>query len=179
MSHIILVAGPARSGKSEWAETLAARSDRSVTYIATSRIDPTDAEWLARIERHRQRRLPDWTTLEVPMALAEAIDRASESDCLLVDSLGTWVANWIDRDEAIWNQAQETLLASLADGKADAILVAEEIGWGVIPAYPMGRTFRDRLGTLVRRIGAMADSVYLVVAGHVLELSALGMRLPD
>lgn len=113
------------------------------------------------------------------MALAEAIDRASESDCLLVDSLGTWVANWIDRDEAIWNQAQETLLASLADGKADAILVAEEIGWGVIPAYPMGRTFRDRLGTLVRRIGAMADSVYLVVAGHVLELSALGMRLPD
>ena len=61
---------------------------------------------------------------------------------------------------------------------ADVILVGEETGWGVVPAYPAGRLFRDRLGTLVRQIGAIADNVYLVTGGYALELSVLGTPLP-
>jgi adenosylcobinamide kinase / adenosylcobinamide-phosphate guanylyltransferase len=61
---------------------------------------------------------------------------------------------------------------------ADMIFVGEETGWGVVPAYPIGRTFRDRLGSLVRKLGAISHAVYLVTGGHVLNLSVLGSPLP-
>ncbi|MDF5732012.1 MAG: bifunctional adenosylcobinamide kinase/adenosylcobinamide-phosphate guanylyltransferase, partial [Rhizonema sp. PD38] len=60
MSQVILVTGPARSGKSEWAETLAVRSQKSVIYVATATLDPTDTEWQQRIQQHQQRRSQDW-----------------------------------------------------------------------------------------------------------------------
>ncbi|NES71228.1 MAG: bifunctional adenosylcobinamide kinase/adenosylcobinamide-phosphate guanylyltransferase, partial [Okeania sp. SIO2D1] len=59
---IILVTGPARSGKSEWAENLAMSSHKQVIYIATSQVDGQDIEWQTRIEQHQNRRPPDWTT---------------------------------------------------------------------------------------------------------------------
>lgn len=178
-NRMILVTGPARSGKSEWAENLAIASGKLVFYVATALVDPSDREWQARIEQHQQRRPPSWTTLQVPIELAATIQNASESECLLVDSLGTWVANLLDRDESDWSKTQQDLLASLQQSKADLILVAEETGWGVVPAYPLGRKFRDRLGMLVRLIGAIANPVYLVTGGHILNLSNLGTPLPS
>ena len=62
---------------------------------------------------------------------------------------------------------------------ADLVFVAEETGWGVIPAYPLGRLFRDRLGSLIRQLGAICQPVYLVTGGHVLNLSVLGTPLPS
>lgn len=179
MGKVILVTGPARSGKSEWAETLAIQSGKSVIYVATAQVDSTDSEWLVRIEQHRCRRPKDWVTLEVPhFTLVETIKTAPLSSCLLVDSLGTWVANLLEQDETIWEETVQNLLLSLAQVAGDVILVAEETGWGVVPAYPTGRMFRDRLGNLVRRLGAIAYPIYLVTGGHVLNLSALGSPLP-
>jgi adenosylcobinamide kinase/adenosylcobinamide-phosphate guanylyltransferase len=97
----------------------------------------------------------------------------------LVDSLGTWVANLLDLDDDTWERTLQNLLEILQLCAADVILVAEETGWGVVPAYPSGRTFRDRLGMLVRRIGAIANPVYLVTCGRVLNLSHLGIPLPE
>ena len=71
------------------------------------------------------------------------------------------------------------LLERLRSSLAHVILVAEETGWGVVPAYPSGRLFRDRLGMLSRQIGSISDTVYLVTGGHVLNLSELGRKLPD
>jgi len=71
------------------------------------------------------------------------------------------------------------LLAGLQYRSSQVIFVAEETGWGVVPAYQLGRTFRDRLGGLVRRLGAVADTVYLITGGHVLNLSQLGHPLPQ
>lgn len=176
-NRVILITGPARSGKSEWAETLALRSSKSVIYLATAQVDPKDLEWQARIEKHQQRRPVDWTTLQVPVAIAKIIQETPSTSCLLVDSLGTWLANLLEQDETLWQQTMQALLDSLAQAKSEVILVAEETGWGVVPAYPLGRTFRDRLGTLVRRVGAIADSVYLVTGGYVLNLSQLGFPL--
>jgi adenosylcobinamide kinase/adenosylcobinamide-phosphate guanylyltransferase len=177
-SQLILVTGPARSGKSEWAETLALRSEKSVIYIATSRIDPADAEWQTRIQQHQNRRPSNWTTQEVPVKLSEAIATHSHSDsCLLIDSLGTWVANLLDADEAEWQKQQQILLETLSQAQGDAILVGEETGWGVVPSFPVGRQFRDRLGSLTRFLGAIANPVYLVTGGHVLNLSLLGSPL--
>jgi adenosylcobinamide kinase / adenosylcobinamide-phosphate guanylyltransferase len=175
--QLILVTGAARSGKSEWAETLAAQSCKDVTYIATATIDPTDSEWQARIQHHQQRRPATWQTESATEDLASQIDRAKSLDCLLVDSLGTWVANFLDRSDAEWGDLTQELLGVLPTSLATIILVAEETGWGVVPAYPSGRLFRDRLGLLTRQIGSIANPVYLVTGGHVLNLSQLGHKL--
>ncbi|MBK1720396.1 bifunctional adenosylcobinamide kinase/adenosylcobinamide-phosphate guanylyltransferase [Thiocystis violacea] len=172
----ILVCGPARSGKSEWAERLARDSGRAVVYVATAREDPDDADWSARIQAHRVRRPPDWMTLCAPTELESAIEAHSTSDrCLLVDSLGTWVANLIELSEEDWSSRVEGLLDALERTSALVILVAEETGWGVIPAYPVGRLFRDRLGALARRLGPRCSAAYLVSGGHALDLSRLGV----
>ena len=176
--QLILVTGPARSGKSEWAETLAAGSGKQVIYVATGRVDETDLDWLRRLEQHRNRRLAHWKTLEVPIELSAVVRSALESECLLIDSLGTWTANLLEQEATVWATTQQDLLACLKSAAADVILVGEETGWGVVPAYPAGRLFRDRLGTLVRHIGAIADTVYLATGGYALNLTALGTPLP-
>lgn len=178
LPHLCLVTGPARSGKSEWAETLAMQSGKAVTYVATAQTDPNDLEWQARIERHRDRRPATWHTIAEPVELTAVIQQAQPDQCLLVDSLGTWLANLLEQDETAWEQTQQTFLESLQATQSQIVLVAEETGWGVVPAYPIGRTFRDRLGTLVRHIGAIADIVYLVTGGYVLNLTDLGSPLP-
>jgi adenosylcobinamide kinase/adenosylcobinamide-phosphate guanylyltransferase len=179
MERLILVTGPARSGKSEWAETLAIASGKLVVYTATAQIDPSDLEWQARITQHQRRRPASWKLLEVPIDLAKTIREAIAGECLLVDSLGTWVANLLAVDRDAWENTVQELLASLLQASAETILVAEETGWGVVPAYESGRLFRDRLGSLVRQVGAIANPVYLVTGGHVLNLSQLGSPLPS
>lgn len=178
MKQIVVVTGPTRSGKSEWAETLAHQIGKAVIYVATSAVDPTDQDWQRRVDRHRQRRPASWQLWEVPHALAAALLAGEATDCLLVDSLGTWLANGLDQGEAQWQQTVEALITSLAHTPATVILVAEETGWGVVPAYPAGRQFRDRLGEVTRRIGSIADAVYLVVAGYAVDLRHLGTAVP-
>ncbi|MEA5465107.1 bifunctional adenosylcobinamide kinase/adenosylcobinamide-phosphate guanylyltransferase [Leptothoe sp. PORK10 BA2] len=178
MPQLILVTGPARSGKSEWAEHWAKQTQKSVVYIATSTVLADDAEWQQRIELHRQRRPMDWHIQEVPHDLVEVIQTADVNSCLLVDSLGTWLANHLELDEASWQSYVEQLIGALTPPPCDVILVGEETGWGVVPAYPLGRTFRDRLGALSRQIGAISTQVYLVTGGYVLNLKQLGTPLP-
>ncbi|MEH2413027.1 bifunctional adenosylcobinamide kinase/adenosylcobinamide-phosphate guanylyltransferase [Nostoc sp.] len=179
MGKIILVTGPARSGKSEWAETLAMQSGKAVVYVATATDNPDDQEWHQRILQHQQRRPQDWVTLSVPVELSATLADAKPYTCLLVDSLGTWVANLLEQDESSWENILAELLETVDLVAADLMFVAEEAGWGVIPAYPLGRTFRDRLGSLVRQLSALSETVYLVTGGHVLNLSVLGSLLPN
>jgi adenosylcobinamide kinase / adenosylcobinamide-phosphate guanylyltransferase len=175
--QLILVTGAARCGKSEWAESLAIESGKAVTYIATATVDPTDTEWQARIDRHQQRRPATWQTIATVEDLARQIDRAAPTQCLLIDSLGTWVANLLDRPDVEWETLTQELLVVLPTSLATIVMVAEETGWGVVPAYPSGRLFRDRLGMLTRQIGSISSTVYLVTGGHVLNLSQLGRKL--
>lgn len=176
---IVLITGPSRSGKSEWAETLAAQitadNSQPVIYIATAKTNPLDAEWQARIEQHRQRRPETWLCEEVPVDLAGAIlQTRAEVPCLLVDSLGTWLANLIEQDDDTWTKTQQRLISALVSTTAHVVLVAEETGWGVVPAYELGRRFRDRLGSLSRSIGEISTDTYLVTSGYALNLSQLG-----
>lgn len=179
MNKIILVTGPARSGKSEWAEILAMQSQKVVVYVATAMRNSSDQEWELRIQQHQQRRPPNWVTLEVPCELSATIAEVKPNTCVLIDSLGTWVANLLELDELDWQRTMQELLANVQLIAAEVIFVAEETGWGVVPAYPMGRTFRDRLGSLVRQLGVISSPVYLVTGGHVLNLSVLGSPLPS
>ncbi|MEM8721612.1 MAG: bifunctional adenosylcobinamide kinase/adenosylcobinamide-phosphate guanylyltransferase [Cyanobacteria bacterium P01_G01_bin.39] len=176
-AKIILVTGPSSSGKSELAEALAARSSQKVIYIATAQVDPTDHEWQAKIAKHILRRPPSWQTVSASKELSTYLDQASVSECLLIDSLGTWIANFMESNQAQWQQICDRLLTSLVNTSASVILVSEETGWGVVPAYPLGRLFRDRLGKLSRQISSLADVTYLVAGGHVINLSLWGEPL--
>jgi adenosylcobinamide kinase/adenosylcobinamide-phosphate guanylyltransferase len=178
---IILITGPSRSGKSEWAEQLAAqqaeRNCQQVVYVATAQMSTDDAEWRSRIKQHQIRRPSNWLVEEVPIALAEAIllDRSdTETSCLLVDSLGSWLANLIEQDDDSWEALQQSLVTALVQTDTDVILVAEETGWGVVPAYELGRRFRDRLGTLSRVVGQISTDVYLVASGYAINIKQLG-----
>lgn len=177
LGTVILVTGPARSGKSEWAETLAQQTQKLVVYVATALVDPTDREWVERIERHQERRPAQWQMREVSEDLNSCLEKGEKGECFLVDSLGTWLANCLDLEDEAWLLVEQRFLAEVLKTQADLILVAEETGWGVVPAYPLGRRFRDRLGNLVRRLGAIADRVYLVTGGYVLNLTELGTPL--
>ena len=175
---IILVTGASRSGKSEFAEILAQQNKKKIVYIATAKIDDRDPEWQARIARHQQRRPPTWQTANIFNAeLSTYIVKTDASQCLLIDSIGTWIANFLDLEAEQWSEITSNFLASLQASAADIVLVSEETGWGVVPAYPLGRLFRDRLGHLSRQIANLADTTYLVAGGHVLNLSVLGEPL--
>jgi adenosylcobinamide kinase/adenosylcobinamide-phosphate guanylyltransferase len=175
MTHrIILVTGPTRSGKSEWAEHLAHGCDYPVTYLATSTAATDDEEWQQRIKDHRLRRPPQWQTLEVGADLARTIALTLPGNCLLVDSLGSWLTTVLTQDSPRWEYTVDELLDTLKLTPNPVILVSEETGWGIVPAYATGRLFRDRLGTLTRQIGAMADVVYLVTSGYAINLKQVG-----
>jgi adenosylcobinamide kinase / adenosylcobinamide-phosphate guanylyltransferase len=174
LGQIILVTGPTRSGKSDWAEQLATQTQKPILYIATAQTNPDDVEWQARIQAHRDRRPPHWTLQEVPQDLTTALAQAPHHGCILIDSLGTWVANTLEQSETEWQSTQTEFLNVLQACHCSMIFVAEEVGWGVVPAYRTGRLFCDRLGTLVRQIGILADQVYLVVAGYAIDIKQLG-----
>jgi len=112
--------------------------------------------------------------IEVPVQLAQAVTQYDQTHCLLIDSLGTWLANLIEQDAGEWQIVQENFIVALTSTAADVVVVAEETGWGVVPAYALGRLFRDRLGSLSRAVGAIANDVYLVTSGYAINLSSLG-----
>ena len=188
MGRITLITGGARSGKSRFAETLAARS-AGVCYVATA--EALDEEMARRIAQHRARRPPAWPTLEAPLDLLTALDGIGHADTVLVDCLSLWSSNRLlalgDDTAPGWWPAVAALEATLtAELRAvlalarrrewDLLLVTNETGFGVVPASPLGRAFRDLLGRLGQRVAAEADDVYLVVAGLAVELKALSAR---
>ena len=67
--NLSLILGGVRSGKSEFAESLARDLNRPTLYVATGQ--PTDAEMEERIRRHRERRPAHWSTLEEPSTLPQ------------------------------------------------------------------------------------------------------------
>lgn len=164
---ITLVLGGARSGKSALAERLVLAHPGALLYVATGRADG-DADMAARIERHRRRRDPRFTTVETD-DLARSLDDAPPLP-MLVDALGTWVAARPDLvDEQEIDELCRALTARAARG-APTVVVSDEVGLGVHPETAVGRHFRDVLGTVNQRVAEVADDAMLVVAGRVLRL---------
>ncbi len=165
-----LITGPARSGKSRWAEQRASASGRVVHYLATGPELPDDAAWQQRLALHRRRRPAAWCCQEVGFALAPALGRLQPGDLALVDSLGTWVSWGLDLDRHAWDAHEQALIEAVEACPAWLLLVSEQTGWGVVPATAIGGLFRDRLGRLEDRIGHHCQHLWLVVAGRALDL---------
>jgi adenosylcobinamide kinase/adenosylcobinamide-phosphate guanylyltransferase len=177
---LTVVTGPVRAGKSTFALQLARESEREPIYIATAAIDPGDPEMTVRVARHRAER-GAMRTIESNEAhgprLCEVLFRLTAADVAIVDSLGTWLSSYVIRDDEDLDARAAELLAALAATPAEVIVVAEETGWGVVPAYPLGRLFRDALGRLTATLAGRADCAYLIVAGFAVDLRAAGRRV--
>jgi adenosylcobinamide kinase / adenosylcobinamide-phosphate guanylyltransferase len=165
VANLTLVLGGARSGKSRYAESVIAALpppwQPPWTYLATA--EAGDAEMAARIAVHRARRGSQWRTVEAPRDLAAALKSCGTAP-VLVDCLTLWLSNLMlaDADIDVEIARLETALAST---DAPAVLVANEVGSGIVPDNALGRRFRDLQGILNQRLAARADRVVLVVAG--------------
>jgi adenosylcobinamide kinase / adenosylcobinamide-phosphate guanylyltransferase len=189
---LVFVTGPVRSGKSAFGVRLATESGLEVTYVATASRDPDDAEWRARLERHMRDRPKEWRTVETAALSLDgqlALFRdASAGACLLVDALGTWLASRIDAniellnvDYGVLSERLDGEAAALSDAMlaspAQVIVVGEQVGWDVVPTLPSARLFRDSMGRMGQRVARRADRIYLVVAGHAIDLRAVGTSI--
>lgn len=169
----VLVLGGARSGKSAYAERRLAGAG-NVTYVATAPPRPGDEEWAARIAAHATRRPASWRTVETG-AVAPVLTGATGG--VLVDDLGLWLVRVLD-EAAAWDRPEPVFEAALAElvtawrhTAAYALLVAPEVGSGVVPEHRSGRVFRDLLGTATAALAAEADEVVQVVAGTARRLA--------
>ncbi|KQO04327.1 bifunctional adenosylcobinamide kinase/adenosylcobinamide-phosphate guanylyltransferase [Paenibacillus sp. Leaf72] len=195
----MLVTGGTRSGKSLFAEQLAMRLGKKGIYIATSRI--WDEEMAERVNRHQQSRgagVFEWETVEEPLDLAELLEKQAQAAAavasageqppvVLVDCLTLWLTNALmaaeeqagqpgkEADEQLHRQT-EMLIEAIAAYPYPLVLVTNEVGAGIVPAYPMGRKFRDEAGRLNQRVAAVCDKVFLVTAGIPIELKAAAFR---
>jgi adenosylcobinamide kinase/adenosylcobinamide-phosphate guanylyltransferase len=172
---VTLVLGGVRSGKSRYAQQLGEQVER-VLFVATAPASGSDDEMRAKIERHRADRPADWATVEEPLELARVLaEQGAEYDLAIVDCLTLFVANLLHAGEqndgiGMMDRQMTALCAALAAAPCDVVLVSNEVGSGVVPAYALGRRFRDALGELNQRVAAVADDVLLLMAGLPLAL---------
>ena len=165
--HLIL--GGARSGKSRRAQALAEAMPGDPVLVATAQ--PLDEEMAARIARHRADRGPRWTTVEAPLDLPGALAGLAGGGrgAVLVDCLTLWATNLL-LAEADADAATAALLAAARALDRPLILVANEVGLGIVPDNALARRFRDLAGTLNQRVAEAADRVEFVAAGLPLVL---------
>ena len=180
---IVMITGGARSGKSVQAEKMCREKGRQVAYIAAAVV--TDDDMADRIAHHRARRPRGWVTIEQPRGYAALRDDARLSGCdvLLFDCVTTMITNhmmasgldfdtcgpgdmqWLE--DSIRVDADDLL--ALAKGR-DMVVVTNEVGQGVVPAYRMGRLFADISGRINAHIARQADDVYCMISGLSLKL---------
>ncbi len=168
----VLVLGGAKSGKSSYAQALAEGWGGRLIYLATAQAG--DQEMARRIARHQADRGPAWTTLEEPLELEAALKEADGPQAVfLVDCLTLWLSNLVlganlgDEEVAARGQALAELLPGL---QGRVILVANEVGLGIVPENALARRWRDLAGSLNQRLAQACDWVMLITAGLPLAL---------
>lgn len=169
MTRLIFVTGGARSGKSAFAEELAAQSGEAVTYLATA--VAFDAEMQDRIHRHRADRPAHWVTVEEPVNVPAAVQSA-QTPVLLLDCLSVWVNNLMYHE---WTDAQvlaatDELVTAAKNHAGTIILVTNEVGLSIVPHNALSRRYRDLLGWVNQRCAQSSTEAYLLVSGLPLTL---------
>jgi len=172
-----LVLGGTKSGKSSFAETLAAEYPQ-VLYVATGYpADQMSADpaWQHRIAMHRDRRPAHWQTIET-IDLVSALDGAQQP--VLIDCLNLWLTrilddHWTDPDtaRAITRRETDALLAALDRAQVPVIVVSNDVSTALIPPNEIGRLFQELLGEVNARLAAHCDDVTMMIAGRPTRIS--------
>ncbi len=172
-SHITLILGGARSGKSSHAQILAEATGKSVTFLATAQA--LDEEMRQRIQKHRLERSAAWETLEIPCDIAAHVPQI-KTDVIILDCVTLLVSNLLMQfvkddlvDEkpftlAVQNEMEE-LFVAIQKQNQEWFIISNEVGLGLVPPYQMGRVYRDALGWANQRLARDADRVLFMVAG--------------
>lgn len=173
---LTFILGGARSGKSSYAERLAAAHGGAVLYVATARA--WDDDMAARIARHKADRPAHWSTLEAPLQVGKAVSQWLQNApvppaVVLLDCL-TLLANNVlvsmpedirpEQAEAALTPEIAALMDIIKGSNLDWIIVSNEVGLGIVPPYALGRAYRDALGRANQRMAALADRVFFMVA---------------
>lgn len=187
---LMVFTGGARSGKSRAAQDVAARCAGDVCVAVFGQAE--DDEMAERIEKHREARPEGWDVVEATDSVEWT--RRITGDVLVVDCLGTMLGMVMGETLAEMSSDELTGVATLPEGfeaeverrfaalvgwlvrrSEHTVVVTNEVGDGVVPAYATGRVFRDVLGRANRALVDRADRAYLVVAGRLVSLH----ELPD
>ncbi len=172
MSFITFVLGGARSGKSRYAEGLAAKHRGPKTYIATA--EAIDTEMRDRIALHRTQRGEGWNTLEAPLDLVATL-AGSKTGFVLVDCITVWIGNLMHHRRDVHAEIQN-LCETLSATKTRIVIVSNEVGLGIVPDNALARAFRDEQGFANQRIAEIADEVIFVAAGLPTVLKKAGRK---
>ncbi len=197
MSSFTLVTGGARSGKSHFAELLAAQPKRPVIYIATAQI--WDDEMALRVKKHQQQRPSTWRLIEEPLNIRDILIQLKDEDVvILLDCVTLWLTNLLLAGQAeaslqaeqgthgpiLPDHVEPQIVATVREVaqlareiKPPVIFVSNEVGQGIVPDNPMARAYRDLAGRSNQILAQSADNVYLVVAGLPLEIKHSGEKL--
>jgi adenosylcobinamide kinase / adenosylcobinamide-phosphate guanylyltransferase len=175
MGKLTFILGGARSGKSSHAQRLASKAGKTVTFIATAQA--LDEDMAARIKKHQQDRPQQWITREIQKDIAQSLKLDPiKTDVILFDCITLLTNNLfmqyvtedrVDEDQALRAMQKEidALISHLREHKQDWIVISNEVGLGIVPAYQMGRAYRDILGWANQRLAREADEVFWMVAG--------------
>lgn len=168
-----MVTGGARSGKSAFAERIAEQTGDRLLFIATGKA--IDEEMRERIENHRKSRCDTWETIEADGNVPELLAGQAETEgtrTVLIDCLAFYVADLMNTHDLNEKEIMEHFDRLINGLRSDMtlILVSNEVGSGVVPVYPVGRSFRDILGRVNQKFAAVADTVVMMVAGIPVEI---------
>jgi adenosylcobinamide kinase/adenosylcobinamide-phosphate guanylyltransferase len=184
MSRLTLILGGARSGKSRYAQEMAAREagERPVVFVATAQAG--DDEMETRIARHQADRPAHWRTVEEPLDVAGVLRREHDAGVILIDCLTFFVTNHFlsagdaaHCDAEVWDElgtetAVTLLLGAAREAAVPVIIVSNEVGLGLVPESALSRAWRDVAGRANQQAAAAADEVILMVAGLPLLIKA-------
>jgi adenosylcobinamide kinase/adenosylcobinamide-phosphate guanylyltransferase len=171
MKKIIFLTGSVRSGKSNFALKLAEKTGKKVGFIATCA--PKDKEMKHRIKLHKLSRPKNWETIEEYSDLSKAINKVSAGiDVVIIDCITLYVSNLM-----MLNKTQEDILASIdkfmksiRKRKISAVIVSNEVGWGIVPVNKLARDYRDIAGKVNQIIAKDSDEAYVMISGIPLRL---------
>jgi adenosylcobinamide kinase / adenosylcobinamide-phosphate guanylyltransferase len=148
-----------------------------VAFVATARRSDSDEEMQRKIERHRADRPQEWRTIEEPLDLASVLaEQGSSYRIIVVDCLTLYAANLLDAEHGDLICIEDRLrrfYEALRSAPCSVALVSNEVGSGIVPAFPEGRKYRDLLGEINQRVASAADNVLLMVAGLPLALKGV------
>jgi adenosylcobinamide kinase/adenosylcobinamide-phosphate guanylyltransferase len=181
MKHsFIFILGGARSGKSTFALELVQHKPGRVLFVATA--TASDPEMAARIASHQADRPAHWTTIEAPTRVSEAVRNALPADWIVLDCLTLLAGNLLislpgpvksEKFEVMLSEEIESLTKLIPESNSNWLIISNEVGLGVVPAYPLGRIYRDGLGRANQQLASLADTVLLMTAG--IPLAVKGM----
>ena len=173
-SHIVLITGGTKSGKSEFAEHLA-KKIKILSYVALSENRIDDKEWQEKINLHRKRRPKEWKLIETTNLLSIL---RKEKGPLLIDSIGGFVMESIERENKEWSTKMQSLITLLTKRRSVTFIVGEQVGWSLVSEYKIGNTYIERIGELQKRITRISNDNWLAINGRAIKIDEISLEIP-